>query len=232
MFIMIAMSAAIASCGESDLDERLSRPRGDEPALEDIEVPELVVVVTDGEPASGSTAASVPRAPKPPVTDPSATSVPATAPTADIIGPYESGGLAAIIAQFELELGYSPRVLEVLLSADFAQFQIQDPAAPENVDSYQWRDGAFGEPKPVSNGLLPADLDAASFALTEINADAAVMLHGSGQALDIDGAEVSTTVIKRFLPFSSDIRWFVNVSGARESKQIRADANGVILEVV
>jgi hypothetical protein len=146
-------------------------------------------------------------------------------------GPYDAGGLPSIANQLTRQLGYRPAVLEVVLSEDVARFQVQDPAKPRNVDEYTWRGGVIEGPEPVR--LSPrAELRSNLFPLYSINLRAAAALARRADRLPIEGSEAGTMVIRRNLPFMSEVVWFVNVGGTRESKQIRADARGRVYEII
>ncbi len=154
-----------------------------------------------------------------------------TAEVEVVKGPYEKGGFALIVRQLEDELGYSPDVLEVVLSEDFAQFQVRDRKKPKNVDQYEWRAGELSDPVPVrlvGDGALGENV----FPLESLRTDVPAKLKKAGEALSIEGAAVSTMIAKRMLPFSTDVRWLVNVSGTREDKQLRATTKGKVVETV
>ena len=150
---------------------------------------------------------------------------------APVKGPYEAGGLFAIAKQLEQQLGYKPKVLQIVASDTFVQFQVQDRDKPRNVDQYDWRDGEFADPAPVrlsGSGKLADNL----FPLFSVNLRAAPSLVAAGNALKIEGSETGTMIIRRELPFSDAVIWYVNVNGTRESKQLRAKANGKIYKVL
>jgi hypothetical protein len=145
--------------------------------------------------------------------------------------PYEPGGLRAIAAQLVARLGYQPRLLEVLLSEEYAQFQVQDPRHPAKVDEYTWRDGEFSGPEPVHVSTTEP-LAPKLFSLRAINLDAPAALARRAKAVRIEGATPSTTIIQNTLPFRPGVSFYVNVSGTRESRQLRADARGRVYDVV
>jgi hypothetical protein len=53
-----------------------------------------------------------------------------------------------------------------------------------------------------------------------------------GNRVEIEGAQTSTMIFRRNLPFTSRLIWLVNVNGTRESKQLRADAAGRVFQVI
>jgi hypothetical protein len=159
------------------------------------------------------------------------TSTPTPEPAAATKGPYEPGGLPAITAQLVEELGYTPRMYSILVSDDSVMFRVIDRAKPQNVDTYTWRDGEFADPEPEQvNPSRP--VGEAAFALRDVNLAALATLVRRAGALDIEDPEVSTTIIERAIPFAPGVRFLVNVSGSRESRQLRADARGRVTEVI
>jgi hypothetical protein len=52
------------------------------------------------------------------------------------------------------------------------------------------------------------------------------------EMIPIEGNEVSTTTIERGIPFTPGVRFLMNVRGTRESAQLRADAEGMVTEIL
>lgn len=174
-------------------------------------------------------------------TDASATQVttaigPPTAPPdpppPPVRGPFEAGGLNRIANQLRAQLGRPPRLLEIVLSEHFAEFQVQDPDRPDTVNQYEWRDGVIEGPTPVRVSLGRGSLAERLFPLDSIALNAAARLARAARAQPIEGAEAGTMIIRRGLPFRSDVIWFVNVNGTRDNRQLRALADGRVYEVL
>jgi hypothetical protein len=146
------------------------------------------------------------------------------------VGPYKPGGLKAIMRQLSNKLGYTPRILEIIISDDFAEVQIQERKNHSNYDEYDWRDGAFGPMQPVQvfSGDDPAPK---LFNLETVNLASIPRLHAKAAKL-LANAKVDTTIIESALPFHAGIQIMVNVESPRGSKQLRADAHGRVTGVV
>lgn len=147
-----------------------------------------------------------------------------------VTGPFEKGGLQAAADAVKDELGHSPEVLEVTVSEDRAQFQVRDKNKPKNVDGYVWQGGALSDPIPVQlsgSGSLKENV----FPMSSVDFGVVPKLIKAANKVDIEGREISTILLGRSI-ITGAIQWSVNISGTRESKQLRANAQGKVTEIV
>ena len=109
-------------------------------------------------------------------------------------------------------------------------FEAQDPAKPENLDTYTFRDGALGVPDPVhvTNSTLE-DLPNRLFSLAEVNWDAvATLAETAVTQLQIEDGVVNHLGVDRGFG-SPDIRLSLSVGGPRRSGSVEATADGTVL---
>lgn len=111
-----------------------------------------------------------------------------------------------------------------------AQFIQDDP--PRNVDRYVWRDGVISGPEPVRIVGAADELPARLFRASAVNLRAVPRLARRGDRLPFEGSETSGIIIESGRPFVPFVRFLVNVSGTRESRQMRADPRGRVYEII
>jgi hypothetical protein len=112
----------------------------------------------------------------------------------------------------------------------YAIFEAQDPAKPENLDTYTFREGKLGEPVPVhvTNSTLE-DLPNRLFSLAEVNWDAVASLAETAVTqLQIEDGVVNHLGVDRGFG-SPDIRMSLSVGGPRRSGSVEASADGTVL---
>lgn len=113
----------------------------------------------------------------------------------------------------------------------YAIFEAQDPAKPENLDTYTYRDGELEDPEPVhvTNSTLE-DLPNKLFALSEVNwAAVGTLADTAVTQLQIEDGVVNHLGVDRGFG-SPDIRLSLSVSGPRRSGTLEATADGTVLE--
>jgi hypothetical protein len=192
----------------------------------------------DDAPATTAATPAPPAPPPPPPADPESPRTQpiegTTGPGGRVVppGPWDPGGLTGIVNQLTKQLGYRPSFLEIGAYDSYAFFEVQDKRIPRNVDQYTWRDGQITGPVPVRLSGNIRDLPANLFTARDVNLAAVPRLVRRGNQIPIEGSQTGGVLIKRFLPFSPEIRFFVNVSGTRESKQLRANARGRVTEII
>jgi hypothetical protein len=77
---------------------------------------------------------------------------------------HERGRAAAAIAAIEKQVGAAPaQTTQILLYPEYMDAKAQDPAIPEHIDEYEWRDGSVSGPEPVHLSGPQADTDASLF---------------------------------------------------------------------
>lgn len=136
---------------------------------------------------------------------------------------FEGGGAAAVVQAFEDAIGQDPlMVTEILIYSDYAFAEVQNPAAPTNLDRYGWRAGEVDEPDPQRN---EDDLESKLFS-TDAVAWAVIpaLAEGSPAALGIGDGEVTHIIITRgFNGGEPVIRVYVN--SPRDSGYLEARAS-------
>lgn len=120
----------------------------------------------------------------------------------------------------------NPNVLDVKLYDSYAMVQVQDPAKPENIDGYTWRDGKLSEPAPVKiigGGKIEDNV----FPLKDVNFAGLPDLTKEilEKLKDVEGGKLIGYVVKRNLPFSKDIEISPLANGTRKSVYVDADKN-------
>jgi hypothetical protein len=148
-------------------------------------------------------------------------------------GPYEPGRFKQLMDELISQVGFQPRIREIVLGPTIVDVELANPATPFKVDRWAWSSatGHFEGPEPVrlpDKRAVVREL----FALSDVRFDVVRRLVAEGNKVEIEGAEISTMILRRNLPFTSRLIWLVNVNGARESKQLRADANGRVYQVI
>jgi hypothetical protein len=112
----------------------------------------------------------------------------------------------------------------------YAIFEAQDPAKPENLDTYTFREGELEEPQPVhvTNSTLE-DLPNRLFSLAEVNWDAVATLAATAVTqLQIEDGVVNHLGVDRGFG-SPDIQLSLSVGGPRRSGSVEATADGTVL---
>jgi hypothetical protein len=156
--------------------------------------------------------------------------VPGTAGAAAGLPGIDADGLPAAVDALRAEIGGPPTLLRlVMLQTGRVEFQVRDPAQPENVDSYPWTGTAFEAPVPVQL-VGGGDLDAAVFSLEGVDLTAPVRLQQAADEFGLEGGAVASMVLE-VSPFNG-LSWSVPVSGTRESKVIQARPDGSVIQVL
>jgi len=74
------------------------------------------------------------------------------------------GAAARAIRAIEDKVGASPaRAGEVLIYPEYMDVEAQDPAIPEHIDEYEWRDGTVAPPTAVALSGPQEDVEASLF---------------------------------------------------------------------
>ena len=82
------------------------------------------------------------------------------------------GAATKAIDAIAQEVGASPmKVREVLVYPEFLDAEAQDPALPDHLDEYTYRDGEVGPPEAVLLSGPQAEVDAALFPTTAVDWD-------------------------------------------------------------
>lgn len=140
---------------------------------------------------------------------------------------------AAYAAIAEKAGGTAMQVVEVTIVPGVLTLQAIDPNAPTELNQWSYTAGVVGPSRPVDYDDDTEALRQNLFAVNEIPTSAIVSAidHAVTES-GIEGAEVTSLIIKRNLPFDENVRMFLNVEGERSSKQVRADVTGQVIDVI
>jgi hypothetical protein len=171
----------------------------------------------------------------PATTAPSASepaAVASAASTPSITDLFADGQARPALDAIGAALGASPLMaLSVVLYPEYAMANVQDPAQPEHVDSLLWRLGWVEAPQPV-DVRYDGPLSDLMFDTAEVNWEAVPGLTAAALAeTGVEGGEVTHVVVQRPLPFASEVRFRVFVTGPRDTGWLDADAQGNVLSV-
>jgi len=154
---------------------------------------------------------------------------------------FEGTAAQEAVSKLSNKIGSPVRVLNVEIKPTTLTIQVQDPAAPSQVNEYTYRALAgvsamiipkFAGPKPVRLNLINPNLEENLFDLTQVNfAAVAGTVRDAARRVALDGGgAVQTVHIQRRIgilpPSSGDIEWNIFVGGPRESASAYADAQG------
>jgi len=157
---------------------------------------------------------------------------------------FEGTASPEAVRKLSAKLASPVRVLSIEIKPMTLTMQVQDPAAPSQVNEYTYRNlagvpalilSAVVGPTPVRLSLINPNLEENLFNLGEVNLNAvptAVCEAVQQVALDGGGAVQSITIQRHIfiLPqqSSGDVEWRIAVGGPRESATAYADAQGRI----
>ena len=130
------------------------------------------------------------------------------------------------------ELG--PRKVRYVNMYDsYVIFETQDPAKPENIDRYTYRDGRVGDFEPVNvSGQTQADIEADLFAISEPNWGAIAGLSAMLQTqTELEGGTIVLASVERNQPFDPDVRISMSMNGTRRNASLEATADGTLVSV-
>lgn len=147
---------------------------------------------------------------------------------------FTAEGIDNAYAEIAEKAGGAPmQVVEVTIVPGVLTLQAIDPAAPTELNQWSYTAGAVGAPRPVDYDDDTEALRQNLFAADEVPTAAIVSAIDNAVAQSgIEGAEVSSLIIKRNLPFDENVMMFLNIEGERSSKQVRADVTGQVVEVI
>jgi hypothetical protein len=134
---------------------------------------------------------------------------------------------AALRSRFGKEL----LIRSLSLRAESADVEVQDPAVPENLDSYPFEDGALGTPEPVQAGRNQRKLKASLFPLAEVDLSILPRLVADARRrAETTDARVAQVRIERSTGYDSDTwgwpRIHVMVDGPRGGAVVEYDLKG------
>ena len=173
-----------------------------------------------------------------------------TTTTSDTTGPqsdlpvdllHEPGRAARAIAAIEQAVGVAPaRVSDVTVYPEYLITEAQDPAIPDHIDRYQWRDGVVPPPEPVSLSGPQEDVEASLFPTSSVRwAELSSMVRAAERAtlhntpLRIEEPAAQYVSVDRSSSSADDGRVLVRiyVTGPRRSGYVEMTAGGEIRSV-
>jgi hypothetical protein len=156
---------------------------------------------------------------------------------------FEGASSQEAVAKLSEKLKAPARVLKIEIQPETLSIQVQDPAAPTQVNEYTYRKltglvamilPIITGPKPVRLSLINPNLEENLFDLGKVNfAAVAETVREAERRVALDGGGTARTIlIQRRVgilpPSSGDIEWDISVVGPRESASAHADAQGRI----
>ena len=154
---------------------------------------------------------------------------------------HEPGSAARAIAAIEGQVGAAPaRTSEVLIYPEYLDLKAQDPAIPEHIDEYEWRDGSVSGPEPVHLTGPQEDVDASLFPTTAVQwRDLPDIVREverrarSAQPTRIEDARASYLIIRRSTSSEDDgrVEMSLYLDGPRRSGYAELTASGDIVNL-
>jgi hypothetical protein len=147
---------------------------------------------------------------------------------------FTAEGIDAAYSAITEKVGADPmEVVEVNIVPGVLTLEAIDPNAPTELNQWSYTAGAVGPSRPVDYDDDIEALQQNLFTVNDVAAKAIVAaINGAVTASEIQGGQVQSLSIKRNMPFDSNVIMFINVQGERSSKQVRADVDGQITDVV
>lgn len=142
---------------------------------------------------------------------------------------WNAEGLRTFESSLRRELPGHRRALEMRLEPERLAIELQDPAAPRNVDAYEVRGGVLGPGRPVQ--ILGAEhLEENLFDWDSVVLDAVPFLVRTARdRSQLDEAEVTLVTIRRDPADHGQVKIRVSVNGSRGMAVLEADAFGNVL---
>jgi len=142
------------------------------------------------------------------------------------------GAASRAIDAIVRELG-PRRVRYVNMYDSYVILEAQDPAKPENIDRYTYRDGRVGDFEPVNvSGQTQEDIEADLFGITDVDWGAIAGLAETLQRqTELEGGKVVLASVERNQPFDPDVRISMAMNGTRRNASLEATADGTVLGV-
>jgi len=131
--------------------------------------------------------------------------------------------------------GGSVRLKELLIYPTYGHADIQDRNKPLNLDRFDFRDGRVKEPTPIrlfgpkpTEALMRQntfDMSSVDFSVVpKIVADAKLKL-------GYESGKTTHMILKRNIPFDTNVGWRVYVTGERRSGSVSFDLKGATIKV-
>jgi hypothetical protein len=132
------------------------------------------------------------------------------------------------------------QVREVDVYPQYLTTEVQDPATPEHLDEYEWRDGSIEPPEPVMLSGPQEDVEAALFPTTSVDwrrlsefVQEAEAASEANRPLRIEQARAQYVIVRRSSSFDLDgrVTLAIYISGPRRSGYVEMTSSGEILSV-
>jgi hypothetical protein len=124
------------------------------------------------------------------------------------------------------EVGDDAKAIRTVLYPTYGFLQVRDPAKPQEVVEYGWRDGVVDGPESVD--VFPGtDLDAESYRIDAVNWDALPGLVAEApERARLPNGEVTHVIVESDLPFSSRFIIRIYVTAPNGSDYVVATIDG------
>ncbi len=154
---------------------------------------------------------------------------PAAAPAGPL---WEEPKLSVMMKAYREALPGKRMVLNFSLNVGGASLQVQDPAKPENVDQYNYRDGKISAPIPVRLHLFGGKLEDSLFDWDTVSLEKIPELARTAmERIPLEGGHVvGARVGHDVVDTDGKVYIKVDVEGTRKSGTLKADAEGNVVE--
>jgi hypothetical protein len=152
---------------------------------------------------------------------------------------HERGRAAAAIAAIEKQVGAAPaQTTQILLYPEYMDVKAQDPAIPEHIDEYEWRDGSVSGPEPVHLSGPQEETDASLFPTSVVRwRDLPTIVSNvetrarHARPTRIEDARASYVIVERSTSSADDGRVEISIylDGPRRSGRAELTASGDII---
>jgi hypothetical protein len=146
-------------------------------------------------------------------------------------GMFAPGEVNKCIAALKKARGEKMKLLTLEVFAKYIVVQVQDSNKPENIDTFDYRNGTLSDPSPV--GRYEGDsLDSQLFDPAEIALDKIPDLVKEIQerAKDLEGSKATRILIRRWNPSNQEVQMRIYVSGSRRSATMTVDQSGKVMD--
>lgn len=153
----------------------------------------------------------------------------------------EKGAASDAITAIEQAVGASPaKVREVDVYPEYLDLEAQDPAIPEHLDEYTYRDGEVGPPTAVMLTGPQEDVEAALFPTTSVQWDDLPSIvkeveraAREAKPIRIEDARANYVIVRRSTSSEDDGRVLLDIylGGPRRSGYAEVTTSGEILSL-
>lgn len=152
---------------------------------------------------------------------------------------HERGRAAEAIAAIEEQVGAAPaQSTYILVYPEYMGVKAQDPAIPEHIDEYEWRDGSVSGPEPVHLSGPQEDTNAALFPTSVVRWRDLPTIVSKVEArarharpIRIEDASASYVIVERSTSSEDDgrVEIAIYLDGPRRSGRAELTASGDII---